>query len=538
MKSLPLTRLILPAVLLSTLPLHAEVKLSKVFTPHMVLQRGMAVPIWGTASAGEKVDVKFREQTKSATAGADGKWSVKLDELKVGGPDVLTIGDKTIDDVLVGDVWVGSGQSNMDMTTQSYTANDKGLVEIVAGNYPKVRLLKKDANAVWQEATPANNAGFSAMLFSFGIPLQKELDVPVGLMVGAVGGTPSGFWLSEAMYNADPACKTAIEKFAKTYDYDAEMEKFKVLKAKYDAELAAWQPLAEAAKKEGKPVPPGQPRLAPIPLHAGEPRGKIGNLFEAYVRPYVGYAIKGVLWDQGESSTAITGVDQYSLMGALIKGWRKDWGQGDFPFLYVQKPSGGGCAWDYNNPVSSQGSKIAPQPAVVPPAPNGDYTHPVYLRLMNYPNTIMVTSTDLGGGTHPTNKSGYGIRGARTALGAVYGQKQEYYGPLYSSHQIAGDKVTIKFSHTGKGLAIKSGEKVQGSPTIGEKLQGFAIAGEDGKFVWGDAEIQGDTVVVSSKDVPKPAIVTYAWSTTFPWANLFNQDGLPAQPFRTDVSGK
>jgi sialate O-acetylesterase len=528
MKPLPLARLLLPALLLSTLPLHAEVKLSKVFTPHMVLQRGMPVPIWGTAAAGEKVEVKFRDQSKTATAGADGKWSVKLDALKVGGPDVLTIGGKKIEDVLVGDVWVGSGQSNMDMTTTSYTANDPGLAKIVAENYPKVRLLKKDAGAVWQEATPANNTGFSAMLFSFGIPLQKELDVPVGLMVGAVGGTPSGYWLSEEMYNADPACKAAIEKFAKTYNYEAEVEKYKVAKEKYDQDLAAWKKLADAAKAEGKPAPAGQPRPPQPALKAGEPRGKIGNLFESYIRPYVGYAIKGVLWDQGESGTAITGVDQYSLMGALIKGWRKDWGQGDFPFLYVQKPSGGGCAWDYNDPVTSQANKFSPLPAAVPPAPTGDYTHPVYLRLMNYPNTIMVTSTDLGPGTHPTNKSGYGIRGARTALAAVYGEKHEYYGPLYASHQIAGDKVTIKFTHTGKGLAFKNGDK----------LQGFAIAGADGKFVWGDAKIEGDTVIVSSKDVPKPAVVSYAWSATFPWANLFNQDGLPAQPFRTDVSGK
>src|SRR4051812_7655153 len=282
MKSLPLARLLLPALLLSTLPLHAEIKLSRIFTPHMVLQRGMAVPIWGTATAGEKVEVKFRDQTKSATAGADGKWSVKLDELKVGGPDVLTIGDKNIDDVLVGDVWVGSGQSNMDMTTTSYTANDPGLVKIVADNYPKVRLLKKDAGAVWQEATPANNAGFSAMLFSFGIPLQKELDVPVGLMVGAVGGTPSGYWLSEAMYNADPACKAAIEKFAKTYNYEAEVEKYKVAKEKYDQDVATWKKVADAAKAEGKPAPP-QPRAPQPALKAGEPRGKIGNLFEAYI---------------------------------------------------------------------------------------------------------------------------------------------------------------------------------------------------------------------------------------------------------------
>lgn len=528
MKTPPLARLLLPALLLTTLSLHAEVKLSKVFTPHMVLQREMAVPIWGTANAGEKIEVKFRNQTKTATAGADGKWSVKLDALKVGGPDVLTIGDKQIEDVLVGDVWVGSGQSNMDMTTPSYTASDPGLATIVAESYPKIRLLRKDANAAWQEATPESIKQFSAMLFSFGVPLQKELNIPVGLMVGAVGGTPSGYWLSEEMYNADPACKAAIEKFAKTYDYDAEVAKYKMLKEKYDEDLAKWKPLADAAKAEKKPLPPGPRPPAPA-LHAGEPRGKIGNLFESYVRPYVGYAIKGVLWDQGESGTAITGCDQYSLMGALIKGWRKDWGQGDFPFLYVQKPSGGGCAWDYSDPVTAKGNPFTPPPAAVPPAPNGDYTHPVYLRLLNYPNVYMVTSTDLGPGTHPTNKSGYGIRGARTALAAVYGQKHEYYGPLYASHQIEGNKVTIKFTHTGKGLAFKNGDK----------LQGFAIAGEDGKFVWGDAEIRGDTVVVSGNDsVPKPTVVSYAWSSNFPWANLFNQDGLPAQPFKTDVSGK
>lgn len=528
MKPLVLSRLLLPALLLTSLPLHAEVKLSKVFTPHMVLQREMPVPIWGTATAGEKVEVKFRDQAKTATAGADGKWSVKLDALKVGGgPEVLTIGDKKIEDVLVGDVWVGSGQSNMDMATKSYTAGDPGLATIVAESYPQIHLLRKEANAVWEEASPATIKDFSAMLFSFGVPLQKELKIPVGLMVGAVGGTPSGHWLSEEMYNADPACKAAVEKFAKTYDFDAEMAKYKPLKEKFDQDFAAWKVVADDAKKEGK-TPPRAPGAPPVPLHAGEPRGKIGNLFESFVRPYVGYAIKGVLWDQGESGTAITGCDQYSLMGALIKGWRKDWGQGDFPFLYVQKPSGGGCAWDYSDPVTAKGNPFSPLPPNVPPAPGGDYTHPVYLRLMNYPNTIMVTSTDLGPGTHPTNKSGYGIRGARTALAAVYGQKHEYYGPLYASHQIAGDKVTIKFTHTGKGLAFKNGDK----------LQGFAIAGEDGKFVWGDAAIQGDTVIVSSATVPKPAIVSYAWSGNFPWANLFNQEGLPAQPFRTDVTGK
>jgi sialate O-acetylesterase len=519
--------LILPFAVLATFaasPLHAEVKLSKVFTPHMVLQREMAVPIWGAAAPGETVTVKFRNQMKTVVADKDGKWSVKLDALKPGGPDVLTIGDKKIDDVLVGDVWVGSGQSNMDMSVPLYTANDPVLAANANAAYPKLRLLKKGANDVWQESTPENNAGFSALLFSFGLPLQKEIGVPVGLMVGAVGGTPSGFWLSEEMYRSDAACAEEVKKFAPTYKYDELLAKYNVDKAKYDEDVKVWKPLADAAKAENKPVPPG-PR-APQPVgKAGEANsGKIGQLFETFIRPYVGYAIKGVLWDQGETKTNIALVDQYTLMGALIKGWRKDWGQGDFPFLYIQKPSGGGPAWDYANPVTEKADKYQPLPKDIPPPAAADYSYELHLKIMKYPNTFLVTSLDLGSGTHPVNKSGYGVRASQVALGAVYGGKNEIYGPLYASHTIAGDKVVISYTHTGKGLAFKNGDK----------LQGFMIAGADKKFVWADCAINGNTVVVSSKSVPQPAAVRYAWANSFHWANLFNEDGLPAQPFRTD----
>ncbi|MEY4485132.1 MAG: hypothetical protein RL693_2584, partial [Verrucomicrobiota bacterium] len=384
---------------------------------------------------------------------------------------------------------------------------------------------KKNSDATWQEATPETIKSFSALLFSFGVPLQKELDVPVGLMVGAVGGTPSGFWLSEAMYREDPACAEAVRKFAVTYDYDAEKAKYDVLKAKFDEEFAKWKPLADQAKQEGKPAPPG-PRT---PQGVGKPGeavgGKVGQLFESFIRPYVGYAIKGVLWDQGESRTAIVGVPQYELMGALIKGWRKAWGQGEFPFLYVQKPSGGGCAWDYNNPLMNKADPFKPLPPAIPQPPTPEYSHAYFATFVKYPGTYMVASSDLGAGTHPTNKSAYGARAAQVAQSVAYGGKAEYLGPLYASHEIKGDKVTLKFTHAGKGLAFKNGEK----------LQGFMIAGEDKKFVWADAEIAGETVVVSSKEVPQPAAVRYAWSGQFNWANLFNQDGLPAQPFRTDA---
>ncbi len=503
------------------LPLQAGVALPKVFSSYMVLQRGMAVPVYGSAAPGEKVDVKFRDQSKTATAGQDGKWSVKLDPLTPGGPDVLTVGEQKIDDVLVGDVWIGSGQSNMAMPVSAYVAGDPDLAEAAKAVYPKIRLMKKDQ---WLEANPANIPGFSALLFSFGFPLQKELDVPIGLIVGAVGGTPSGYWLTEEMLRSDEACAAVVKKYAETHDYDALVEKYNVAKAKYEQDHAAWKPLAEAAKKEGHKPPPAPPAPQPVRKAGEAESGKIGQLFEAHIRPYVGYAIKGVLWDQGESRTKIVGVDQVTLMGALIGGWRKAWGQGEFPFLYVQKPSGGGCAFDYTNPMNRLAEKFAAFPKEIPRAPDREYSHEVFSQIMKYPNTHMVTGSDLGSGVHPANKSGYGARAAQVALATAYDRKNEWLGPRYASHTIDGGKTTLKFTHTGKGLTFKNGEA----------LQGFMIAGDNKKFVWAKAIIEGDKVVVSNPEVAQPFAVRYAWSNTFPWANLFNQDGLPAQPFRTD----
>jgi len=505
--------------------LRAEVKLSKVFTPHMVLQRGMEVPIWGTAQPGEKVTVSFSGQTKNATADDKGAWRVKLDALTASTePRTLTIGDMKIDDVLVGDVWIGSGQSNMDMTVTSYTANDPVLAAAVKESYPRLRLMRKGAAAVWEQSTPETNVKFSALLFSFGFALQKEIDVPIGLMVGAVGGTPSGYWLGEEMYRSDAACAEAVKQFAATYNYDEALAKYGEAKKKFDEDAAAWKALAEAAKKDGKQAPPA-PRAPRSVGKAGETNsGKVGQLFEQFVRPYVGYAIKGVLWDQGESRTNIVGVDQFTLMGALIRGWRKDWGQGEFPFLYVQKPSGGGCAFDYTNPMNRLAEKFDALPQTIPAPPDREYSHAAFDGFMKYPNTHMVTSSDLGTGIHPQNKSAYGARAVQVALAVAYGGKKECLGPHYASHSIDGGKVTLKFTHTGQGLAFKNGDR----------LQGFQIAGADKKFIWADAAITGETVTVSSKDVPQPAAVRYAWSGTFRWANLFNQDGFPSQPFRTD----
>jgi sialate O-acetylesterase len=519
--------LFLPALLLAALPLRAEVQLAKPFTPHMVLQREMPAPVWGTAAPGEQIVVKFRDQTKTATAGPDGKWSVKLDALKAGGPDVLTIGDRKLDDVLVGEVWFGSGQSNMDLPVSEFVKNDPVLEKQAAMAHPTLRLLRRESENVWEEATPEHNAAFSALLFSFGVALQEKLHVPVGLMVAALSGNSSAYWLSEDMYRSDAACAEAARNFAPNYNYEELFAKYQVAKAIYEKDHADWQRHSMLAQKAGEKAP-SEPRPPRTIGKVGEVNsGKLGTSFEHWARPVVGYGIKGVLWDQGESGTNIVGVDTYTLMGALIRGWRRDWGQGDFPFLYVQKPSGGGPAWDYDDPVTARADKFIPQPKDVPPLPPTgpfEYWYELHLRLMNYPHTYMVTGTDLGSGIHPANKFGYGARAVRVALAAAYGQPHEIYGPLFAAQEDAGDRITIKFTHIGQGLAFKHGDR----------LQGFEIAGDDQKFVWAEAEIKGDTVVVSSKAVPKPIAVRYAWSSTFPWANLFNRDGLPAQPFRTD----
>jgi len=495
----------------------ADVKPSPMFNDHMVLQRDLPVPVWGSAAAGETVTVSLAGQSKAATADSLGKWLIKLDPMKAGGPYVLSVqGANKVEfkNVLVGEVWVGSGQSNMAGGMWGYTKNDPVLAKLAAATYPKLR-LKKGGSAPWQEANPKNSPGFSALLFSFGARLQEELDVPVGLMAGAVGGTPSGNWLSQEAFNADAACQEVVRKATAKYSPEH-------ARKGYEQALARWEKETAAAKQKGetrlpwKPQPPVKPGTCT--------RGTIGCHYETFIRPLIPYAIRGVLWDQGESGTAIDSVDQFTLMGALIRGWRKDWGQGDFPVIYVQKPSGGGCAWDPADPMTCQSDKFTPLPARLPELRDGG-NRENYIRIMQYPMTGMATSSDLGPGVHPVNKSGYGARAARVALGMVYGKSVEIYGPCYQSHEIEGNKIRVKFTHVGQGLSARHGDK----------LQGFIIAGEDKKFCWADAVIEGDTVVVSSPAVNKPAAARYAWAGSCPWANLFNKDGLPALTFRTDA---
>jgi sialate O-acetylesterase len=451
----------------------STLKLPPIFSHHMVLQRERPVPIWGAASPGLKVTVVFREQTQTTTAGADGKWKVTLDALQAGGPDPLKVNEIVFTDVLVGEVWVGSGQSNMAFGVSTFVQRgDTVLAKLARESYPHVR--ESVDGGEW-----STRIGHSATLFAFGVRLHQELNVPIGMMIGAQGSTPSGNFVTKEMMREDSGAQALI------------------------AELKNRDPSTSPGICTSK-------------------QGEMGCVFEAKIRPMVGYAIRGVLWDQGEAGTAITGFNQYQAMGVLIRGWRKAWGQGEFPFIYVQKRPGGGCAWDPENPVTKLADPFSPLPAKVP---NGDGRFEDFIRMMSYPNTAMVISSDLGGGLHPINKSGYGHRASDVALAMVYGKNNEYYGPKYASHSIADGKVNVGFTHVGQGLAFKHAAEIYG----------FALAGEDRTFYWADATIAGDTVIVSSAKVPSPVFVRYAWSADRTWANLFNKDGLPAIPFRTDT---
>jgi sialate O-acetylesterase len=526
-------------------PVRAEIALPRVFGSRMVLQRDMPVPIWGTAAPGEQVTVRFRDQAKSATADGQGRWRLTLDPLTAGGPDTLMVGSIVCEDVLVGEVWLGSGQSNMAILVKQ-NPRDKELVRLAARGYDQLRMLRQEPDAGWERSTPGTNQAFSAQLFAFGCRLQEKLGVPVGLIVGAVGATPSGSWVTQDMLTADADVQALIKQMAPAYDRDAYERAFEAERTQWMAKKAADE---EVARKAGKPTPragpaPTRPAAAVGELHGG---GQMGSLFKKHISPHAGFAIRGVLWDQGESSTRIAGVDQATLMPALIKGWRAAWGQ-DFPFLYVQKPSGGGAAWDLDDPMHAAASKFTPQPAEVPPQSdpglswtefrcrprNNDieiwakhtpvFSHELHHKIMKTPGAFMVTSTDLGEGVHPQLKSAYGHRGADVALGAVYGKGNEFSGPLYAGHDVEGSNVRVRFTHVGRGLAIRHADR----------LQGFLIAGADKQFHWADARIDGDTVVVSCPSVPAPVAVRYAWAPRFPWANLFNKAGLPAQSFRTD----
>ncbi len=498
------------AMFCAATPVCADVKLPAVFGDHMVLQREIPAPVWGWADAGEQVTVTFRGQTKTATAGSDGKWSVKLDALAVGEPATLTVAGKNtveLQDVLVGEVWVCSGQSNMQWSVKAGLDPD---LEAAAANHPGIRLFQvpmvtarepqQDVKAAWRECTPGNIPQFTAVGYYFGRQLHEVLGVPVGLIQTAWGGTRAEAWTSAEVLAGSPMFKPILDKWAlDCADYDSGRTQ-----QKYNEALATWQKEVQAANDAGK-RPPQRPQ-AP-----GDPRASQhhpSNLYNAMVAPLVPYAIRGAIWYQGESNAA-RAYQYRELMPALIRSWRDVWKQGDFSFYQVQL---------------ANFREIKAEPGESDWA---ELREAQMLACDALPKVGAACITDIGAARdiHPRDKQNVGKRLARLALVGDYGVKDIVrQGPTYRSLDLRDGKATIHFDTHGEKLISY----------YGEPLSGFAIAGPDKKWVWATAKITDkDTVELSHPDVTDPRAVRYNWADN-PQGNLYNAGYLPAYPFRTD----
>ncbi len=497
----PLATKIFAAAFLAVtaLGLRAEVKPNGLFCDGAVLQRGVKLPVWGTAKDGEKVTVKFQGQTVSTTA-KDGHWKLFLEPLKAGGPFTLEISGEntvTINDVLVGEVWLCGGQSNMAFLLPR-AANAAEVIPAARDSQLRQFYVphgssdtpKDDVTGTWNEATPESVSNFSAVAYFFGRDLRKALKVPIGLISSSVGGTPAEAWTSHATLESDLDLKPILERQAEAVrKYDPN-----VAAAKHKKDLEKHKEAVAAAKAEGKPAP----RAPAAPVSPDRAQTRPSGLYNAMIAPLEPYAIAGVIWYQGEANSG-RAAEYQKLFPAMIRNWWKAWGGGDFPFLFVQ---------------------IAPFEHMTP-----EIREAQLLTWQKVPHTGMAVITDIGNehDIHPTKKEPVGDRLALAARALAYGEKIEYSGPVYDSMKIKDNQVILSFTHLGGGLMAKDGD-----------LKGFTIAGADAQFVPATAKIDGDTIVVSSPSVAKPVAVRYGWANT-PDVNLFNKEGLPAPPFRTDV---
>ena len=486
---------------------------NRLFTDHMVLQRNMPMPVWGTAKPGTKVTVTFGQQEKSAETGKDGKWLVRLDALKASAePAQLTVksltGDKpvTIADVLVGDVWFCSGQSNMEWMMKQFKTEE----DVAKADFPKIRHCNRGSG--WTVCSPKTAGDFTATGFYFARRIHRETGVPIGLLNNAIGGTCIEPWISLDGFNASPVLKKI--EVDKLIEYRQRL-------ADTLPVLDAWIKTAQGMVGSGKELP-SQPTL-PVPQRDVG----YGTLFTPHTLPLIPFAIKGMIWYQGEANGPEGGL-YADKMNALFTGLRKAWNQGDFPVYFVQLPNFSGQPNGIElGDENFSGTRLAQ-----------------FKALKSIPNTGMAVTIDTSdtGDLHPNNKRDVGERLAQWALVKDYGRKDLICsGPLYRGMKIEGSKIRILFDSIGKGLIIgkKYGEEpMQEVPT--EKLGCFALAIADPsnpkglKWSWADAVIEGDTVVVSSPDIQNPVAARYACICNPTGNKLYNKNGLPASPFRTD----
>ena len=494
-------------LLLSAAGLSATVKVGSMFSSDMVLQRGIPVPVWGTATPGESVAVSFNGQRVRTTTGTDSQWTLTLAPMNAGGPFDMTVDGTNrvqLRNLLIGDVWICSGQSNMSFELKKSSraaqdipdAHDRSLrlftVPRVIADAPL-----RSCGGTWTICTPEQAEDFSAVAYYFGKTLRESLDVPIGLIHVSWGGTAAEGWVSRGLLQNDPDFRPILDRWEK------DLKEFPDAMARYTKELPAvmqqWLKDSADAAVNGRMAPrkPAPPRG---PGHRDTPNGQ----FYGMLPPVIPFAMRGVIWYQGEANAGRA--QQYRrLFPALINEWRSLWKQGDFPFYYVQLPN------------------LSRQPE---PSKSGwAELRESQLMTLSVPNTGMAVTIDVGDpkDLHPTNKRPVGERLARLALADTYGHALESTGPLYNKAEFLGASVRIAFSHTGKGLmAGKNGT-----------VTGFTIAGADKKFVPASAVIDGNSVIVSSPQIKVPVSVRYAWADN-PECDLKNSEGLPASPFRTD----
>ena len=478
---------------------RADVALPALLGDHMVIQRGLPVHVWGNAAEGEFVSVEFRGATRSTTADAIGQWSVFLPPGEAGGPFDLTIkGNNTIriEDVLVGEVWVGSGQSNMEFSLKE---GMNSASELAGANHPRIRLfhvknkvalypLDDVAADPWTICTPESVRDFSAVAYFFGRHLQEKLGVPIGLIETSWGGTPAEAWTSQRALSADSSLMPVYAEWARMNDDSARHQ----LQRK--KQMDEWRSAVARAKADGKEPPgfPWEPNIDSSWMPSG--------LYNAMIAPLTRLPIRGVIWYQGESNASRERAPLYAhLFGTMIQDWRHAWGQSGLPFLFVQLANfkTGEARWPELREAQRQTLALA--------------------------NTAMAVTIDIGttDDIHPKNKQDVGLRLALAARAVAYGEKIEYSGPMFQQATPEGHVLRVRFDHIGTGLMARGGN-----------LVGFEISGADGKFVPADAKIEGDTVVVSHSSVAQPAHVRYAWKDD-PRCNLYNVEGLPASPFGT-----
>jgi len=629
-------------------PIDANPALPHLFSNHMILQRDAAIPFWGSADPGEKITVSLQDHSAETITDEKGHWELSLPPLPAGGPFSVRINGKTsitLKDVMVGEVWVASGQSNMTYALSGATGADE---EISKSSNPEIRFFtvpqrvsltpKEDTlEAAWELCTPDTAKKFSAVAYFFAKDLQQNLHVPVGIILSAWPGTEGEDWTDPNSLRNVPALRPVVAKWEASpegmknsavhaMEFSMEYDDFELLPtegkgsaikvlANFDSGEAdtstggfwsyTWQDGPEtdfeltrpgrgsegfAARVHGmldgasssrlqasfgrggstvdlsgyagirfwmrgnglvqfqmlQPTITDWDNYASPTYHAtpewkettvwfrelkqagwgvsepltpktlsgfllvnmtreGDPELPPSGLYEAMIAPLEKYHIRGAIWYQGESNTWHAHKYQ-ELLPALIRGWRKGWNEGDFPFLIVQLPNQG------TSP--ELGDSIW-----------AELREAQFLTVKKVPNTGLAVTIDVGEekNLHPPNKAPVGKRLALWALGTTYGKKIVYSGPLYQSMEVEGNQIRIHFSHTGSGLEAKGGNE----------LKGFAVAGADRKFHWAQAQISGDTVVVSSAEVPDPVAVRYAWAGS-PECNLYNKENLPASPFRTD----